>query len=208
MKISTHCLTLPLEPQEPELEALKRLLESFEDACEIVQDAAIEHSTRDRSRLHHLLYRTLCPDPLSHAYRGPKSRPLPSQYAVLAIGRVIHQLRARANRRADPYRPNTFDVDARTLDLDTTQQEIRLASLHSYNMRGQAAKDNRLRIPFAFTGMSPIEQVVVTRGRFVGGSIWVLPDHLGLVFLEARFDTAGVNLDLEDLESFLSPGHA
>ena len=202
-------LRLGLQPDPDTLAALQALHEAYQDACQLIQDVALEHSTRDRSRLHVLLYRRLCPEPGPLAPpRAGQPQPLPAQYATLAIGRVIHQLRTRARSQANPYPPDSFDVDARTASLEPTQGLLRLAHLGSYGVRGQNAKLNRLTLPYLAPNLSILQRQVLHQGRFVAGFLLLEAGPGGRVSLEARFDDAHLPMDPEEHEDLLPLGHA
>jgi hypothetical protein len=102
---------------------------------------------------------------------------------------VIHQLRAKAHRRPDPYPPDSFDVDSHVLGLFPEQGHLRIASLDSYGLRGENTKHARLVVPLQLPALAalPAEaRDALARGHLRGGSL-ILPAS-GNVHLVARFD--------------------
>ena len=168
-----HTLTLELHPDPDTLDLMLRTFRAFREACALVTQTALKANTRDRGRLHALVYRKLCPLPTSR--KQPHQVPLPSQFAGLAIGRVIHQLKAKGQGQANPYPRRSYDVDARTLALEISQGCVRMAHLGSWNVRGSLGRQNRLEVPVALQGLSKEDLQLLTEGRFVAGHILLPP---------------------------------
>jgi hypothetical protein len=175
-------ITLALRPEPQDLAALQHLREVYQMACARIHATALQTNTRDRSLLHARLYRQLCPSqPIPG---GPP--PLPAQYAVLAIGRAIHQLRVKARRQADPYPRRSLDVDSRVAEVDLVQGVLHLAHLGSYGLRGENAKHARLSLPLILDGLTAEDRQVLAGGHLRGGSL-ILPPP-GRLHLVARFE--------------------
>ena len=162
-----------LSPTPPQLARLHRILAAFEAHCATVREIAAKHHTRHQAALHALSYSLLCP---------PRDQDgLPTQYAIRAISRVSHQLRAEARGLPDPYPDHSFDLDAHCAALEPHLKALALSTPDGRALRGVAAQIARLRVPASLP-----KDITLHSNPHLAGATVVLPPK-GRPFLLARY---------------------
>ena len=177
---------IPLSPAPHQVATLREILAGFEVFCSTVRQVAAKHHTRHQAALHALCYRLLCPT-------GTKDG-LPTQFAIRAISRVSHQLRAEALGLDDPYPDRSFDLDSRCASLEPHLQALAISSADGRPFRGRTAQDARLRIPATMPADLPPGSM-----PYLAGASLVLPRR-GKPYLLARYELSQALEAQEDPE--------